>query len=367
MRIAIVSMQRVNNSGSFLQAFALYNTLKSKGHNVEFVDFPVLFEYPKDNFILNYVKKVKHFIVPKYRRSAKVKRYNGLFRKKLHKYFPMIGMSESLNYADNNEYDLVIIGSDEVFNIIQFTESKYGIPWVLLGEGIKYKKLISYAGSFGQTTIEQINNIGELEHARDLFSHFDSVSVRDESSLKTAIQLGVKNPCINIDPVLMYKDFPSDPKYKKLPYRYLLVYAYSFRINAKSEIEAIKSYAKKNNLKIVCVNMYQTWADKFIVASPFALLQYVSDAECVVTDTFHGTVFSIRTNQRFATFIRESNANKLGGLLCQFGLENRKVSDVSNLESVLNTRIDFNPVNKVLNEERIRSAKYLSGYIKENF
>ncbi len=366
MKIGIVSMQRIINNGSFLQAYALYETLKQKGHTVEFIDFPMLFETPKTNKFIKFARKIKHNIIPKYKKIAKVRKYNALFAEKFKKSFYILGMSEQLNFAKNTEYDLVIIGSDEVFNIMPFTESKYGIPWVLLGEGIKCKKLISYAGSFGQTTPEQIADIGELEHAKKLFSAFDAVSVRDESSLQSALKLGVSNPHINIDPVLMYENFPKDEQYKKLPYKYLLVYSYPFRMSSPDEIEAVRQFAKKEKLKIVCVNMFQTWGDKFIVASPFALLQYIKDAQYVVTDTFHGTVFSIINNTPFATFIRPSNANKLGGLLKQFSLESRRVDDVALLDNVLNTQIDFESVNKCLKIERKKSKDYLESYTKEN-
>ncbi len=365
MKIGIVSMQRIINNGSFLQSYALYTTLKREGHDVEFIDFPVQYASPKKNCLIEFLRKIKHSLIPKYRKILKVKKHNRLFAERLRDSFPMLGLPSEPYYAEGTVYDLVVIGSDEVFNIMQFTESQCGIPWVLLGEGLNCEKLISYSGSFGQTTPAQIADIGEFEHAQNLFARFDAVSVRDESSLQSARQLGVKDPCIHIDPVLMYEQFPTDPAYTKLPYRYLLVYAYSFRMSAAEEIEAVRRYARENGLKIVCVNMFQTWADKFIVASPFALLQYIKDAACVVTDTFHGTVFSIINNTPFATFVRSSNANKLGGLLYQFGLESRRVDDAAQLGDVLDTDMDFAPVNELLRRERAKSAAYLSDYIKE--
>ena len=194
-------------------------------------------------------------------------------------------------------------------------------------------------------------------------SLFSAISVRDDNTFNFVSELTDITPICNIDPVLWQKDFPKEEDYKKLNKKYLLVYAYTMRMNSKAEQDAIKAYAKKHNLKTVCVNFYQPWCDIKITTSPFNLLQYIKDAECVITDTFHGTVFSIRNNTRFITIVRDSNKNKLRSLLKQFSLSDREVLDLEKLEETLDVEIDFKPINDILDKERKASIEYIEKFV----
>ena len=88
-------------------------------------------------------------------------------------------------------------------------------------------------------------------------------------------------------------------------------------------------------------------------------MAYVKNASCIVTDTFHGTVFSIKYNKRFATLIRDSNRNKLADLLSHFSLESRSVNAVEGLEIVLDTEIDYKIINSMIEYECDKSYKYI--------
>lgn len=72
-----------------------------------------------------------------------------------------------------------------------------------------------------------------------------------------------------------------------------------------------------------------------------------------------GPFFSIKYNKQFITFIRESNTEKLRGLLEQFGLLGRAVSDITEVSSTLHTRIDWNRVNDLILYEQEKSKSYL--------
>ncbi len=78
-----------------------------------------------------------------------------------------------------------------------------------------------------------------------------------------------------------------------------------------------------------------------------------------MTDTFHGSVFSIKYNKKFCTIVREMNKQKLTWLLRQFGLENRIVTDLKHLENILETEIDYRSVNEKIVFETLRSKAYL--------
>lgn len=111
---------------------------------------------------------------------------------------------------------------------------------------------------------------------------------------------------------------------------------------------------------MVSIGHYFPWCDKTIVPHPFEVLAYFKNASCIVTDTFHGSVFSIKFNKQFCTIVRGMNSNKLTHLLEQFGLDNRIANDVSKLPSIMDTKIDYDPVNVRIAEEKTRSIAYLT-------
>ena len=129
-------------------------------------------------------------------------------------------------------------------------------------------------------------------------------------------------------------------------------------MNDDEDVKNIKSYAKKNGLKIFSVGYYHNWCDKSLVVSPEELLGYIKNAKLVITDTFHGSVLSIVCNTNFVAKIR-SNKNKLEFLLEQYSLNDRLVSDFSDIEEKQKQSIDFDCVNKKTAELREKSLNFL--------
>lgn len=369
MRISILSMQRIKNNGSFLQAYALYTVLREiSGQDIEYIDFDneLLVEKKRNqqSGIKELLRRIKHTFIPKYWGYIKTLKYNKKFCNEWANWLSFINIDRQKYNYPNGRYDLVVIGSDEVFNICQFTDEGVNVPWTLLGDGIETKRLISYAASCGQTDLNGLKEIGCTTRFSELLNKFNQISVRDENTFDVVSNLSNIKPRYDIDPVLLLEKFPKDEKYKRLPYKYLLIYAYTRRISDKKEIDAIKKFAKSNHLKTVCVNCFQAWADKSIVSSAFALLQYFKDAECVVTDTFHGTVFSLHNNVPFVTIIRKSNKNKLQFLLNQFGLESREIINMDDLQKKFTEIIDFKEVNEKLATERKNATEYLKQQVE---
>lgn len=361
MKIGILSMQRVVNYGSFLQGFALKETLRNQGHECFFIDIkpgrkiievnsPVKRE-SKLSFILKrldkyFIRRVGHH----YFMKKRIERFYNEF-------FPILGVTREPDY--NSNYDAVVIGSDEVFNCAR--EVEWGFAKTLLGEGLESKKIITYAASCGHTTLDQLDQYNIRNEVQESLDKLDAISVRDDNTKYFAETLTGKYIKENIDPTLIY-DFT-----KQLPdmipeKNYILVYAYDNRIQDTITIKAIKGLARRSNKKIISAGVYQNWCDKNILCTPFELLAYFRDADYVITDTFHGTVFSIKYNKQFATIIRESNKQKLEYLLKQFNLTNQKVNDISNLEYILKQIPNYEDVNEIIIKETENAKKYL----KEN-
>lgn len=370
MKIGILSMQRVINNGSLLQAYGLMKTIENMGYSVEFVDYKIdkmnndllsIIEQRISNIIQKIKVLLKNLKNYGYKSIYLVLRRKKNYKNFLNNYMSVLNLTSKPNYSA--KVDILVFGSDEVFNTIQYVEQGKGHAWQLYGADNNAGKLVSYAASFGYTTYEGLEKYNMLDKSKELLSKFDSFSVRDKNSYDIIKRLTGREASINIDPVLLYDYEDIEIKKPEID-NYILVYAYPGRINNKQEVKAIKDFAKKHNKKLVCVNMMQAWCDKFIYAHPFDLLGYFKYADYVVTDTFHGAVISIKYNVPFVQFIRSSkcysNNQKVGYLLSMFGLENRIVYDNEKIEDTMLKSIDYDKVNNILKVEKTKAMDYLN-------
>lgn len=355
MKVGIISMQRVNNFGSFLQAYSLKKHVEAKGHECQFIDIK-----PGEKIIetqkrkVNYLSKLDKYFLNRIRHYFFSNRRKKDFTCIYHKW---LGLTHENNWE--KYYDVVIIGSDEVFNC---TQSRWGLSPNLLGADINADKIITYAASCGYTTYDKLVELGVVKKVSSYLSNIDSFSVRDKNTFEFVKKLTGKDSIYHLDPVFLY-DYKDEIKENKLGFEYVLIYAYDGRIKSQEEIEAIQRFAKGNNLKTLSAGLYQSWCDKNIKADPFEILGYVKNAKYVVTDTFHGTVFSIKYKKPFATLIRESNKEKLSDLLRRFNLEERNLIEVSDLPKILRMPIDGDNIDKIIKNYKDSAMEYLNEFI----
>lgn len=366
-KVGIMSMQRIANYGSFLQAYALKKLIEELNCKVEFVDYhvgtPVIAEdADSNNKLIRKLKKGLETLQYRAPLSHKVSfiRYKQDFCKK---YMSALGINETMNYTP--VLDCLVIGSDEVFNCIQ-KNSNVGYSTELFGENNNAKRLITYAASFGNTTLEKLKKYKKADEVSSLLKSFDAISVRDENSGKIIESLTGEKPIYNLDPVLTYDymndcDRISEIKAKE---KYMILYAYSGRIS-DHEAEWIAQYAKKKKLKIYAIGGIQKCADRFIDCSPFDVLGYFKNADEIITDTFHGSIFSIITHRPFTTLVRKSvgnsygNEEKLSDLLKRLDLLDRMTTDIINAEQINAQMVDYQKVDSILQMQRAYAKEYL--------
>ena len=371
MKVGIISMQRVVNYGSFLQAYSLKNTIEKLGHDVEFVDYMV--EKPvvegvqeesnetvkKDGFCKKAVRYAWEH------RSKKSRKLRNFYRAKMYltqryndEFLPLLGISSEYKYNTNE--DVIVIGSDEVFNCLQ-SNKDVGYSKELFGADANAEKVISYAASFGTTTVEGLDQYKIKDEIAQHLKKFDAISVRDVNSIEVIKNLLNVEPYYHIDPVLL-SDYEGLIPDKVDLINYMIVYAYGHRIT-EEEAQAINEFANKKNLKVVTIGETNRFEWDHLLLTPFEVLAYFKNAEYIVTDTFHGTIFSLKYSKQFATIIRESNKQKLSDLLNRFELTERTVTDIKNLENVLNVVTDYSKVQSKIVNCRKESIEYLSKYI----
>ena len=90
----------------------------------------------------------------------------------------------------------------------------------------------------------------------------------------------------------------------------------------------------------------------------------MNGAECVVTDTFHGTVMALIMNTPFATKIR-GNRNKLGFLLSEYQVEDREIYDFSDVQEIFSKQPDFERINCIIERKRQEGLDFISKCLHE--
>lgn len=331
-KIGIVTVYNACNYGSFLQAYALSNFLLGNEYNVDFLKIEVSY----DDVISSSEGK-------------EYAEYESLKYKKLVKDQECFNIIERLD----STYQACVIGSDTVWNM--FDPTYENIPY-FVGKGIDCENIISYAASVGQSRLAKILLVKgyKLLPIRRL----KHIAVRDDKTEKI-VKLFGKKPVRVLDPTFLY-DFPIIKPVEAPEKPYMLVYTYGYNEN---EIVAIKQVAHKKNLLIVATGSLCLWADINLVIGSFEWLWLVKNAEVIVTSTFHGSVFSIKYNKNFAVLTQGSD--KVKSLLTEFQIDDRYAT-VDTLEKVLNSNVDYESVNKIIEKKKEKSKEYLLNAVKES-
>lgn len=370
--IGIMSMHRIFNYGSFLQGYALKQILHSLSPSarISFLDYrpgkPIIqAQEESTNRVSRIVRKIASYNTIDASLSDKLRFFNHK-RTYAKKNFSVLGLSPEPNF--DYAVDLQVIGSDEVFNCVQ-ANSNVGYSRDLFGHASPAKRVISYAGSFGNTTIEKLKRHGLIDDLREAFHRFADISVRDENSRSIVQELTGVSPTVNVDPVLAYdymNECASIPASRLTDRPYMIVYGYAGRFTSE-ENTAIRMYAKMKGYEILCIGGVQGCGDRFMDCSPFEALALFRDAEAIVTDTFHGSIFSIINQKKFLTIIRRShgdeygNEEKLRYLLDSLALGQRGTYSANQeaLQDILAMEIDYEPTMSRLAAARLETRHYL--------
>ena len=268
-------------------------------------------------------------------------------------------VSENFNEISQEKLEGYICGSDTVFCIDEF-----GFDNVFYANMscMKNGKTISYAASFGDSHFDE--NTYQILNQR--LSNFKAIGIREENMMDyvrkhVPAQIPVQR---TIDPTLLldaddYKSITLTEKLIEEPY----ILIYSRRYNPMMEQYA-DNLAKKYGYKVVEISLRACNKSKHIMmysAGVEEFLSLVKNAEFVVTNSFHGLIFSTIFKTPFYVFSREQGDTKINELLDLFGLKNRLVNKPDLLEEV----IDFEEVHRRINDKKITSLEYLNEELKK--
>lgn len=326
MKIGIVTLHRTTNYGATLQAYSLWNFLTKMGYLAEIID------YCPDRLKQEHFKHLYH---------NKFFAFNAVKEYKTRKFFRTKTKLSEKRYCSSSEmaklpdnYDLLICGSDEIWNV---NSPLFGLdPNFFLGfaRGAEVCK-ISYAPSFGFTT----NLKDDLEKIANFLQDFLLISVRDSNSLKL-VNEQCKLPATKVlDPTFLssYNNILKSPRIKK---DYILIYgglspAEQKHVKKISEIEGLDTVAVGYPCKLARSN--------HLGAGPEEWLGLYARAKYVFTNFYHGAIFSLIFKKPFTVFERADKSVKVRDLLRDLNLESRilSISEFPTSSSNLPFDLDF--------------------------
>lgn len=355
MKIGILTHYDVSNQGAQLQMYALTKKLEEMGNEVKTLTYHKNYDFFPDQEKRNQIS-IKS--IPYIFKNFVIKKGVALTWHNTKKYLKNKKFRENnfvlQNYA-TADIDCAVVGSDEVLSI------ECGANMMMYGHCVNTNYVFSYAAAFGQTDVELLAKYHCTELVRSGLEKMFRVAVRDEKSADTVLKLTGKKPEIVCDPVLLYDFSNTHTEYKPIKKPYLVVYAYDKNMNDPEEIKAIRAYAKENGLLIVSPGTYHKWCDINIACDCLQWIEYMRNAQAIITDTFHGTILSIITNRPMAIKVRHINTNKLNALINEFQLNERKVEhfDADALKRIFSQDVNFELVNSIWEDKQRKGEEYI--------
>ncbi len=335
----ILTLVGANNIGAFLQAFALGNTLEKMGREVSYLTMPSSGERQgKLAKAVRYLKQGKpRLLLYKIKTGKKYDAVRGILRKE--------------TFSPEAQYEDVVIGSDEVWNVSSASFVHYP---QYFGREMNASRIISYAPSCGNTTPEIFAPTGMD------FGAFASVSARDANTCRLVQEIDGRTPEMVLDPTFLVPSYDPYLPAVEIKEDFILVYSYGM---SKEAIRDAKAFSKKTGLPLYSVGTYNPWCKKNLIVSPFEFLAYLKAAKYVITSTFHGTALSINLKKQFAAYTEGSE--KLLSLLRDYGLSARRGDSAHSFASVFEAEIDYTAVGDILDNKREASLAYLTNALCE--
>lgn len=373
MDIKIITCHDVYNYGASLQAYALMHFLENNRHQATIIDY--LPEYKHGKYDYHLEKKGLFgrlaVVFPLFKPLLSRLRYRSLWkfmgRKTAFDIFKKDCLQITLHrYSTLQDFnlhplraDLFIAGSDQIWN------PNYGNgkdPVYYCGFVDENTRCISYAASFGVEYLEQEEQLV----AKKLLQRFDVLSIREMSGVELAKKLGFES--INVcDPVfLLSTDDWETICRRHIDYKYLLIY--DFKNDNPRLKQAAMLLAKEKNLKIISINDDITipYADLNINnAGPIEFIEYIRDAEFVISSSFHATAFSVMFKKEFLAFplIGHKNDSRMVDFLSMLGIADR--FNPGEIQNIVETQIDYSIVDERLQVFISSSKKWLLNNISK--
>ena len=386
MEILILTQPLHTNYGGLLQAYALQQILKGMGHDVVTDRLGVVRKLPLWNRALRFLYQAVQFCILKnyryypYRylfvsfdKESKAKRSISINTERfVNTYIDTIDLLTRSNESVIDavrQFDAIVVGSDQVWRATMSDIPTYFLSFT---KAINVKR-IAYAASFGTDDLNEYSKM-DMKIASESIKLFDAVSVREKSGVHLCRDYFKMDAVHVLDPTMLLSkdDYLKliEEEDKPCSENILLTYVLD-RTQEKNDIiqrvgEALHLTSCENGAVKYFSNVVESNVSECIYPSVSRWVAGFRDAQFVVTDSFHGTVFSIIFNKPFVAILNSKRgSSRFISLLSVLGLENRLISTTNDLLEEHLKPIDYTEVNKILNDWRYLSISFMERHLKE--
>lgn len=358
MKVALFNLPVDNNYGGMLQRYALMTILQRMGHDVKHLNLRPYQEI-KSRFLpfhltkqlfLHLIHKATNNSLEKY--ITKKEYYRSVratdpFYQKYIKHSPII--TDSSQLKEYNYFDAYIVGSDQVWRRSYYSQFEYTSAYLDFVKDRDNIKRIAYGVSFGTT--DELLTDEELSATTPLYHLFDCTSVREESALQVFQKYGWNNPPAQhvIDPTLLLS---------KEDYIKLITSAHTTKSKGTLLCYILdeSEQSKKSELDIVTRKKLKPYIISIKQGKQVSVEQWLRaffDAEHVITDSYHGLIFSLLFNKPF-TLLKNSQRG------------NARFESIINLFNLdcQSDNLDWMEINRAIEKYRSKSLDFLTSALQ---
>lgn len=337
MKVGILTFHDAHNYGAVLQAFALKKYIEKIGYNVEIINYH--HENIPDGF-------------PKENNEKRWEKFNKFIQELIGYDKKMYTTEEQLEELD---IDYWICGSDQIWN----TEITRGFNKGFFLDFKTEGKKISYAVSMG---IKELPKEQEKQF-KDSINKLDNISVREETLQEYAKKFTNKKIEKVLDPTLLLEANDYDNLLLENVYGdYVLIYA----LGPDERLTQIaRKIADDKNVNIIELNdkkIENYFCEQISDAGPSEFLTLIKNAKAIITNSFHGTIFSIIFQKEFYTITRLNRNSRMENILKIVDMNDRLIDKVEELEFVKEQ--DYKKAFEKLHKEKEKSIIFLNEALK---
>lgn len=357
--ISLITIHLGSNFGSILQTIASFEILKKLDYKILIVNYiPDRCTWKRFliSHIDNFLSFLKMFIVLPLEIINK-HIYNSYLARYVDISNPIYSGDDFVNVCPKS--NIYVTGSDQVWNSVH----NEGVDKRYFFDGFPEDTIkIAYSSSIGRDKLD----IDEYVEVKRMLGSYTAISVREASAKSIIESMGYKATHI-LDPTFMLnkEDWGKYKSKRLVKVPYVLVYL-PYNIHNKQLIyKTVRNVANEKGLKVVSFSWTirpEKLADKTIYfANPGDFLSLMEYADYVVTNSFHGTAFSINLNKQFSVYLPTGFSTRIISVLEQCSLMNRLLNEDEIIsKEKINERIDYQPINKILDDERMKAYIFLN-------
>lgn len=363
MKIGILTFHRADNYGAMLQCYALFKVLKDRGYDVEVIDYRCPFVEKAYRGLPKMRKNIVKWAISVAKRMtiwSKEKKRRVAFDEMR----KMLVLSQAYTAKEIKKnglpYDLVITGSDQVWN-------------PMITGGIDDIYYLDFPGDFVRCSYAvSIGNIKQQNYQSSAFyqklNRFDWLSLRESDAVDFISEL-VKKPAVCcLDPTLLLdkRDWEKLVNSIDVPVKKDYILLYYLETNEEL-IKIAKWYSEHLDIPIVCCNKDKeningiNWVNEI---GPLEFVKLIVNAKTVITSSFHATVFSVLFEKDIRIVLHSKTGERVRNLAKTCEFESRIYSDFNDFEYRFQNTNSISCKNKIFIESFQQSQQFLKDVIE---